>query len=69
MKVIRKVRRTCGMTQKQLAEALGVTQGAVSQWETGRGGPSAKMLKPLADVLGVTVDDLLEAGEDETSNH
>lgn len=45
------LRVTKGMSQQELAKALGVTQGAVSQWETGIKQPNEKMLCRLAEVL------------------
>lgn len=47
------------MSQKDLAKRLGVTQGLISQWETGKVHPRATMLPKLADILGCTVDELL----------
>lgn len=47
------------MTQEELAVAVGVTQGAVSQWELGITHPNFKCLKLLADALGITLDELV----------
>lgn len=55
-------RRALGMTQSALAEQLHVTDKAVSKWERGLCAPGVDLLMPLADVLGVSVTDLL-AGE------
>lgn len=52
-------RKEKGMTQKQLADILGVTDKAVSKWERGNGQPDIQFLEPLADALGVTVIELL----------
>ena len=60
-------RERAGMTQTQLAERLGVTQGAVSQWEKSTTFPRMPMLIRLADVLGCTVDELLR-GDAEKKN-
>lgn len=56
------LRREKGWTQKELAERLGVTDKAVSRWETGKGLPDVSLLRPLSEALGVTVNELL-AGE------
>lgn len=56
------LRREKGWTQKELAERLGVTDKAVSRWETGKGMPDVSLLKPLSETLGVSVNELL-AGE------
>lgn len=45
-----------------MAERLGVTDKAVSRWETGKGMPDVSLLKPLSETLGVSVNELL-AGE------
>lgn len=53
------LRERADLTQTELAERLGVTQGAVSQWEHGLAHPSIRLLPKLADILGCTVDELL----------
>ncbi len=53
------VRRERGLTQRELAERLHVTNKAVSKWELGRSLPNCATLEPLAHALGVTVDELL----------
>lgn len=55
-------RKALGLTQKQLAERLLVSDKAVSKWEVGASYPEVTLLPPLAQVLGLTVDELL-AGE------
>lgn len=52
-------RRAQGMTQQQLADRIGVTNRAVSKWETGQGLPDIAVLPELAQALGCTVDELL----------
>ena len=56
-------RKELGMTQRQLAEILGVTNKAVSKWETGQGMPDIGTLPELSKVLGVTVDEILNGKE------
>ena len=56
------LRKQQGLTQAELAEKLGVTDKAVSRWETGRGFPDVGLLEPLAAALGTSVTELL-AGE------
>ena len=46
-------------TQKQLAEKLGVTDKAISRWETGKGIPDVSLLIPLSNVLEVSVNEIL----------
>ena len=52
-------RKGKGLTQAKLAEALGVTDRAVSKWETGRSMPDSSLMLPLCDILGITVNELL----------
>ncbi len=54
------LRKEKGMTQAELAEMLGVTNKAVSKWETGEAMPETGLLLPIARIFGVTVDELLE---------
>lgn len=53
------LRKRKGFTQKELAKKLGVTDKAISRWETGKGLPDTSLLKPLANILGVSVGELL----------
>jgi transcriptional regulator with XRE-family HTH domain len=61
-------RKVCGLTQQELAEELGITNKAVSKWETGQGMPDITALPLLADILGVTVDELLSGESLEKHN-
>lgn len=53
------LRKEKGMTQAELADALGVTNKAVSKWETGEAMPETALLVPISRIFGVTVDELL----------
>ena len=53
------LRKEKGMTQQELADRLGLTNKAISKWETGEAFPETAQLVPLADVFGVSVDELL----------
>ena len=55
---IREARCKLGMSQSELAEIMGVTQSAVSHWETGETMPTAGQLPKLAEVLKTTVSTL-----------
>lgn len=55
---IREFRERKGMSQKELAEALGLNQSAIALWETGRTEPTAFNIRRLADLLGVTPGEL-----------
>jgi len=52
-------RRARGMTQKDLAAALNVTDKAVSKWERGLSYPDVTLLEPLAEALGMGVEELM----------
>lgn len=58
-KNIQNKRKAMGMTQEQLAAAIGVSIAAVSKWETGCAYPDITLLPPITRLLGGTVDDLL----------
>lgn len=57
--LIRALRLERGMTQRQLAEALGLCDKTVSKWERGLGCPDVSVLNRLAQLLGVGLEDLL----------
>ena len=57
---VSELRKEKGMTQKELAEKLFVSDKAVSKWETGGSIPDVALLMPLAKILDVTVPELLE---------
>ncbi len=56
---VAELRKELGFTQKELAEKLLISDKAVSKWETGTTIPDTALLIPLADILGVTVTELL----------
>ena len=61
--LIAAARREKNMTQRELAQALHVSDRAVSKWERGAGFPDVSLLEPLADALGLSVLDLLRGEE------
>jgi len=58
-KFIAEKRKEQGLTQLQLAERLGITDRAVSKWETGKSLPDASIMLALCAILKITVNDLL----------
>ncbi|MBQ6271676.1 MAG: helix-turn-helix transcriptional regulator [Clostridiales bacterium] len=66
--LITELRKEKGLTQKQLAEALNVTDKAVSKWERGLSFPDISMLEPISQTLDISIMELLAGerkGEDE----
>lgn len=59
--MIQTLRKQRGMTQLDLARAMGVTDKAVSKWERDLSMPDVGSLPKLAETLGITVDELLQA--------
>ncbi len=57
-------RKEQGMTQEQLASALGVTNQSVSKWESGQNCPDIQLLPELARLFGVTIDTLMGCAEE-----
>jgi len=55
----KKYRKLSGMTQEEIAKFLMVTPQAVSKWETGNGTPDISMLVPIAELFGISTDELL----------
>ncbi len=58
---VAELRKEKGMTQKELAQRINVSDKAVSKWERCAGLPDISLLLPLAEALGVTVTELLES--------
>lgn len=55
---IAQCRKEKNMTQVQLAEELGITNQAVSKWETGKGMPDVALMQQLCDVLEISINEL-----------
>ena len=58
--MIAELRKEKGMTQLELAEKMGVTDKAVSKWERDLSCPDINSLPNLAEILGVSVDELIQ---------
>lgn len=56
---IAELRKEKGLTQKDIAEKLHVSVSAVSKWERGLNFPDLSLMEPLAQILGITVSELL----------
>lgn len=64
-KLLCDLRKAKGMTQKQVAEKLGIVPKTVSKWETGNGFPDVSTVSALADVLGVSEKTILSGNLEE----
>ena len=62
------LRKEKGMTQSQLAEKMNVTDKAVSKWERNLSCPDINTISKLADILEISVEELLQAKRKENAN-
>lgn len=60
---LRTARKEAGFTQEQLAEKLMVSRQAITKWESKKGMPDIENLKRLSQLLGVSIDFILDNGE------
>lgn len=67
-KKIRRLRKKNGFTQKQLADELQIHQNMISLWETERYEPTLFMACCLADIFGVSLDELCGRVKREQNN-
>lgn len=58
-KLILGLRKEKGMTQRQLADAMNISDKAISKWERGLGCPDVSLLRELSEVLGVNIEQIL----------
>lgn len=61
---IKELRKEKELTQKELAEVIHITDRAVSKWERGLNAPDIALLEPLAEMLGVSVGELIRGERD-----
>ena len=61
---IKEARRQCMLSQEQFAEKMSVSRSAVAKWETDKGLPDIENIKLIAKTLNVSVDYLLDDGEE-----
>ena len=65
-KLIAKLRKEKGLTQKELGDMVGVGYRAVSKWERGINLPDSSLYKPLCDIFNITIDELLNGKKENT---
>jgi len=68
-KQIAKIRKQKDWTQDEFAKKVGVHGGHVSRWETDKMRPSLKRLHKIADVLGVSIEELIQGNGTGTAPH
>lgn len=57
---IAELRKEQGITQKELADQVGVSDKAVSRWETGKNYPDVEIMQNLSDALGISISELMQ---------
>lgn len=62
-KKLRSARKSAGLTQEQLAEKLLVSRQAITKWEADKGMPDIENLKQLSKLFNISIDYLLDSGE------
>lgn len=67
--VISSRRKELGMTQKELADKLNITDKAVSKWERGIACPDTASIPKLAQILGISLEELMQAEPAEAPGH
>ncbi len=68
-KFIAEMRRERGLTQKELADLLHISDKTVSKWECGGGLPEVSLMLPLCNELGITVNELLSGKRLQTGEY
>lgn len=68
-KFIATIRKEHSMTQKELAQRLGVSDKTVSKWETGRGLPEISIMRSLCETLDISINELLSGERLDASSY
>lgn len=63
-KFIAKKRKEAGLTQRELADRLYLTESAISKWERGLSFPDISLITPLCEALDISEHELITASED-----
>lgn len=56
---LKDARKLCNLTQRQVAENLGVVESCYANWEQGRTEPNIEMLRKLSEIFKINIDDLI----------
>lgn len=65
--IVAELRKAKGMTQADLAQKMGITDKAVSKWERDLSYPDIASIPRLAEILGVSVDELMSAEKSDSN--
>ena len=68
-KFIAQNRKAKHITQSELAEKLGVTDRAISNWENGKNMPDLSLFKPLCDILDISINELISGEKISTKQY
>lgn len=68
MKKLRELRKKAGYTQMELGKLVGVSKSTMSMYESGTHEPDIETIKRFADILGVSIDVLVERAPDKTDD-
>ena len=58
-KNLKDARKLCNLTQRQIADILGVVESCYANWEQGRTEPNIEMLRKLGAIFNIQIDDLI----------
>ena len=67
--IISTLRKEKGLTQKEVADRLNITDKAVSKWERDLACPDTQTIPKLAEILGVSLEELLNAKSTPSTGH
>lgn len=56
---LKDTRKLCSLTQRQVADKLGVVESCYANWEQGRTEPNIDMLRKLGEIFKINIDDLI----------
>ena len=65
--VLKQLRESLMMTQKELSLKLGISRSTVAMWESGRSVPSVENLKKLSELYFCTIDELVKGVKNEST--
>ena len=57
---LKSIRKGCALTQRQVAEKLGVVESCYANWEQGRTEPNIEMLRKLGEIFQVSIDEIID---------